>query len=298
MTPRLWTGLVVLIGGLYLAPSAFAAGEQSKLTLNWVGCGISKKAYVAEIAKRYEEVTGVKIEISGGGATKGIRQVATGEADIGGSCRFKLRSNDQESDATLVPVAWDALAVIVHPDNPVGDLTLDQVRDIYLGKVTNWSQVGGPNAPLKLFIRKGKISGVGRTIRKLVFADYDQEFVANQVFDSSGPLEKAIEADVHAVGITGISSARKRNVKLVALNGKEPTYENIQKGDYLLYRPLYLAYNRNGAKAEEVKHFIQFVHGREGQEVLRRNGTVPYLEGIHLVRRQIKQTRDAKERGL
>ena len=298
MIPRFWTRLVVLTGGLLWAVSTLAAEGTSKLTLNWVGCGISKKAYVAEIAKRYEEVTGIKIEIAGGGATKGIRQVASGEADIGGSCRFKLRSSDEETDATLVPVAWDALAVIVHPDNPVSDLTLDQVRDIYLGKVTNWSQVGGPNAPLKVFVRKGKISGVGRTVRKLVFANYDQDFVATQEFDSTGPLEQAIEQDVHAMGITGISSARKRKVKLVALNGKEPSYENIKNGDYLLYRPLYLAYNRNGARADEVKDFIQVVHGREGQDVLRRNGTVPYLEGIHLVRRQIKQTRDAKERGL
>lgn len=272
--------------------------NESNMTLTWVGCGISKKAYVAEIAAAYEKHTGIKIEISGGGATKGIRQVASGETDIGGSCRFKLHNEGAERNAMLVPVAWDALAVIAHPDNPVDSVSLEQIRRIYLGEITNWKQLGGHDAPIKLFIRKGKISGVGRTIRKLVFADYDQDFVSDYVFDSSGPLEKGVESDFNAISITGISSARKRNVKLVKLNGKEPSYENIKAGEYLLYRPLYLAYNRNSARAEDVKKFIQFVHGKEGQEVLVSNGTVPYLEGIHLVRNRIKERRAAKAGGL
>lgn len=271
---------------------------ESGITLTWVGCGISKKAYIEEAAAAYEKHTGIHIAIEGGGATKGIRQVSSGETDIGGSCRFRLPSEELEKHATLIPVAWDALAVIAHPSNPVDDLSMEQIRDIYLGRITNWKEVGGNDAPLRLFIRKGKISGVGRTIRKLVFADYDQEFVASEIFDSTGPLEKAVETDTNAIAITGISSARKRNVKLVNLNGKDPSYENIKNGDYLLYRPLYLAYNSNNAKAEEVKKFIQFIHGREGQAVLRRNGTVPYLEGIHLVRKKIQQTRDARARGL
>ncbi len=278
--------------------SSAATATQSQITLNWVGCGISKKAYVAEVAAAYEKYSGVKINISGGGATKGIRQVASGETDIGGSCRFKLPSEGAEKHATLVPVAWDALVVIAHPDNPVDTISMDQVRDLYLGKIKNWKELGGNDASVRLLVRKGKISGVGRTIRKLVFADYKQEFVASEVLDSSGPLEKAVESDINAVAITGISSARKRNVKLLALNGKEPSYENIKNGDYLMYRPLYLAYKRDGTNVEQVKKFIQFVHGREGQEVLRNNGTVPYLEAIHLVRKKIQQSREARARGL
>lgn len=289
------TFILLLIPGLNQVVNA--SQESEGMTLTWVGCGISKKAYVAEIAAAYEKSTGIKIAISGGGATKGIRQVSSGETDIGGSCRFKLRHSEEERNSVLIPVAWDALALITHKDNPVDSITLEQVRAIYEGEITNWKELGGNDAPLRLFIRKGKISGVGRTIRKLVFANYDQEFSSPHVFDSSGPLEKAIEKDVNAISITGISSARKRNVKLVKLNGKDPNYDNIKAGDYLLYRPLYLAYNRNSARVEEVKKFIQFVHGREGQEVLIRNGTVPYLAGIHLVRNKIRERRAAKEYG-
>lgn len=268
------------------------------VTLNWVGCGISKKAYMEEIAALYEKRTGIKININGGGATKGIRQVSNGETDIGGTCRFTLDNHTDEKNATLVPVAWDALAVIAHPSNPVDNLSLNQVRAIYEGHVTNWKDVGGKDAPIQLLAREGKNSGVGRTIRQLVFANYEQEFSTAEMLPSSGPLEKAVEANENAIGITGISSARKRNVKIVKLEGKDPSYDNIASGDYLLYRPLYLAYKRDAANADQVAHFIQFVHGAEGQEVLRNNGTVPYLEAIHLVRKKIEQAKRARDRGL
>lgn len=272
--------------------------DAPSVTLTWVGCGISKKAYMEEAAALYERKTGVKIAIDGGGASKGIRQVTSGETDIGGTCRFTLPNDPDEKDTTLVPVAWDALVVIAHPDNPVGDLTLDQVRAVYEGRVTNWSALGGRDAPIHLLARTGKVSGVGRTVRELVFADYDKEFPTAALLPSTGPLEKAVETDANAIGITGISSARKRNVKILMLEGKDPSYDNILSGDYLLYRPLYLGYKRDGKQAEQVKHFIQFIHGAEGQAVLRDNGTVPYLEGIHLVRKKMDQARAAREQGL
>ncbi len=280
------------------APAHAATDEAPSVTLTWVGCGISKKAYMEEAAALYEQKTGVKIAIDGGGATKGIRQVSSGETDIGGTCRFTLHNNPEEKNTTLVPVAWDALVVIVHPDNPVSDLTLDQVRAIYDGGIANWRDLGGRDAPIHLLARAGKVSGVGRTLRELVFADYDKEFPAAEQLPSTGPLEKAVETDANAIGVTGISSARKRNVKILTLEGKDPSYDNIVSGDYLLYRPLYLGYKRDGRHVAQVKDFIQFIHGAEGQAVLRANGTVPYLEGIHLVRKKMDQAKAARERGL
>lgn len=295
----LLTALAAVVAFVQAPVQAAEEGaEAPKVTLTWVGCGISKKAYMKEVAALYEKKTGVHIEISGGGATKGIRDVAGDAADIGGSCRFTLPNEEAEKDARLVPVAWDALVVIVNPDNPVDDMTLQQLRDIFDGKITNWKEVGGPDAPIHVLARQGKISGVGRTVRELVFADADKDIAATEFFPSSGPLEKAVQSDVNAIGITGISSARKRKVKMLKLEGKEPSYDNILSGDYLLYRPLYLAYKPDSKNAEEVKKFIQFVHGHEGQEVLRKNGTVPYLEGIHLIRKKMQQARQARERGL
>jgi len=268
------------------------------VTLKWVGCGISKKAFMKELAAAYQKKTGVVIDIQGGGATRGIREVAANNADMGGACRHKIGNAPEESRAFLEPVAWDALVVIVHPDNPVDNISFDQVRGIYLGKITNWKQLGGNDAPIRLMARKGKISGVGRALRKLVFANYNQEFKATEFVKSSGPLEKAVVKDVNAIGVTGISSARKRKVKNLKLDGKEPSYDNIRKGDYGLYRPLYLAMNRSGAKFKEVDKFIKYAHSREGREIIRKNGTVPYLDALRLVLKQVKQEERANERGL
>lgn len=289
---------------LSIASMAFIMGMQpvnvqaAQKVLKWVGCGISKKAFMKELAAGYEKKTGIKVELAGGGATRGIREAAANKADLGGSCRFKINGNHLEQDAYFEPVAWDALVVITHPKNPVKNITLDQIRGVYLGKITNWKELGGNDAPIRLMARRGKISGVGRAIRKLVFADFDQEFAATDVVKSSGPLEKAIEKDVNAMGITGISSARKRKVNILALEGHKPSYENIRNGEYLLYRPLYLVMSQQSKEKKEVQDFVKFAHSIEGRKIIKANGTVPYLEALQLVMRQVDQEDRANERGL
>lgn len=291
--------LTILASSPALADKEPAPAEESaSKTLKWVGCGISKKAYMHELAAGYEKKTGIKIEIKGGGATKGIREVAKNNADLGGACRYKIPGSVKEARAILEPVAWDALAVIVHKESAVNDITLDQIRGLYLGKITNWKQLGGHDAPIRLIARKGKISGVGRAIRKLVFANFDQKFTATEFVKSSGPLEKAIEKDINAIGITGISSARKRNVKNLKLDGKEPSFENIRSGQYMLYRPLYLVISPEGKKKKAIADFLSYAHSPEGKEIIRKSGTVPYLDALRLVMKQVEQEERAAERGL
>lgn len=266
--------------------------------LLWVGCGISKKSYMIAAAKAFTQKTGIKIKVEGGGATRGIRDVADGKADFGGSCRFIIPGVRAEMGDVLRPVAWDALVVITHKGNPVKNLTLDQVRGVYLGKITNWKELGGPNKPIHLFVRRGKISGVGRTIRKLVFGNFDQDFVATRVFKSSGPLEKAVEKDPDAIAITGVSSARKRNVDILALNGKRPTFDNIKDGKYVLYRPLYLVVNPDDPKYAEVERFVKFIYSPKGRAVIRANDVVPYMDALQLVMKQVSQDQQARAMGL
>lgn len=281
--------LVTMSGG------ATAAQKDS---LVWAGCGITKKAFMAELAKAYEKKTGIHITLKGGGATRGIRDAAAGKIDIGGACRSTIEGNPLELHAYEVPVAWDALAVIVNPKNPVQSITLKQLQGIYLGRIKNWKELGGPNAPIELYIRKGKISGVGRTLRALVFANYNQEFPgAKYIERSSGPLEKGVEQNPLAIGTTGISSAKRRKVKILSLNGKYPSYENIKSGSYILYRPLYLV-TKGSSASPKVKKFITFALSREGRDVIRHAGSVPYSDAMGLVMKQIEQYDKATDRGL
>ncbi len=265
-------------------------------TLHWAGCGITKKAFMKELAAAYEKHFGVHFELEGGGATKGIRRVHNREVDIGGSCRDKIPGVPEERGVRMSPVAWDALVVMVHPDNPVNDISLRQLKAVLEGEITNWKDLGGPDHPIELLVRQGKISGVGRTLRLLLWNDPRQDFKGTETFPSSGPLEKAVEQRPWALGVSGISSARKRKVKLLSLEGKAPTYDNIRKGDYLLYRPLYITYLPNhNPKIKEIRRFIAFAHSPLGRRIIREQGVVPYLDATSLTRKQQEQWKMARD---
>jgi len=275
----------LLILGLSPAGQAVEHGDN---TLTWGGCGITKKAFMAELAKAYEAKTGIKIVLQGGGATRGIRETTNMHLDLGASCRMNLPGEDRsELHANLHPVAWDALVLITNKQNPIKNLNSDQVRDIYLGKVTNWQQVGGKPGPINLYVRRGKISGVGYTIRQYLFQDSNVEFVTKPDFvkPSSGPLEKAVEKDVNALAMTGVSSARKRDVKIINMDNKSPTYDNVMHGKYGLYRPLYLV--TTPSPSAQVKDFVAFATSKEGRDIIRANGTVPYRDAPNLMSKML-----------
>jgi phosphate transport system substrate-binding protein len=274
---------------LIISTSAIA---ENKTTLNWSGCGITKRAFMAELAAAYQEKTGIKINLRGGGATRGIRDVVNKAADIGGACRVQMELSSIERHAQQIPVAWDALVVIVHPSNPVTEISLSQLRHIYRGNITNWKQLGGLDAPITLYARTGNISGVGFTLRELVFNNPDEVFKATQFFKSTGPLEHAIEQNINAIGTTGISSANRRDIKILKLEGKKPSVKNIRRGKYLLYRPLYLVIQQF-EKDKRVLDFKNFALSKEGQEVIRSTGSIPYVDAVQLVMKQLSEKRRA-----
>jgi len=116
-----------------------------------------------------------------------------------------------------------------------------------------------------------------------VFNDYDKEFVATHVVASTGPLEKAITENPNAIGMTGVSSARKLagKAKMLDLGGKDPSYDNIKTGQYVLYRPLYIVTNMED-HSPPVRDFVRFVSSSEGKAIMRKVGTVPYEDAVGL----------------
>ena len=262
------------VGGIY--ERHLGTGDH---VITWAGCGVTKKAFMKELAAAFERRTGIRVVLEGGGATRGIRDTANSVVQMGGSCRMALPLVDpDELHVTLHPVAWDALTVIVNPANPIEDISSEQIRQVYRGEIRNWRELGGPDAPIHLCVRHGRISGVGYAIRQYLFRDSSVDFVtdADYVFPSSGPLEEAVERDPLAIGITGVSSARKRRVGIVAVDGDRPSFENMVAGRYRFYRPLYLV--TRDRPTGNVKALIDFALSPEGQDVIRANGTVPYLD--------------------
>jgi len=285
--------LVLAFSLFHFSISPALAAEK---TLSWAGCGISKKGFMKDLAAAYQKKTSIKINIEGGGATKGLRQVAKGNINLGGSCRLPLiHTNKQglrhvstkENNLKIIPVGWDALVVIVHKDNKIVDtITPEQLKDLLTGKIKLWSQLGGKSdKPVNLYVRRGKISGVGLTLRQQLFNNIDQEFSKNAtVMKSSGKIEKAIEKDPYGIAVSGISSSRHRKVHLLKLNNVEPSMENLRKSKYSLYRILFLVAPADYAKQPELKAFVDFALSIEGTRVIKKAGTLPYRLGLGLLR--------------
>ena len=103
------------------------------------------------------------------------------------------------------------------------------------------------------------------------------------------PLEKAVEQNPNAIAVTGVASAYKRDVKILKLEGKDPSFENIRTGNYLFYRPLYLVHNRNAPNSREADQFIQFALGAKGREIIRKNQVVPYFDGMLLLQKRLSE---------
>lgn len=276
--------LAAVLGGLFVWSSPASAQDR---TITWTGCGISRKAFMGEIATAYEKETGVKIVLSGGGATKGIRDVAAGEADLGGSCRRHLLGKGgapipEETEAQLIQVGWDALVAVTHPDNPVSSIEIDELRKVFSGEITSWKDLGGPDQPITLMIREGRESGVGHMFRLLVLRDPEFEFTAAgaQVFPSTGPIEKAVAATPWSLAIDGVSSARKTKLKMLSIHGTLPTKANVATGRYPLFRPLYIAVGSN--PDPEVRKVVDFILSPRGQAIISKAGTVTLSEGANL----------------
>ena len=259
------------------------------IELNWTGCDSSRTAYVGDLANAYSQKTGIQINLRAGNASTGIREVHDGLADIGGTSRYLLVDDPRESGIELVPVAWDALVIIVHRDNPVVDISLEQLKAIYSGKTTNWSALGGDNRNIELFTQKSRFSGTGRTLRELLFANAKKYLPASRTFESVIELEQAIAQNPDAIAVTGVSSARLGDFKIISLDGVEPSVENIKNGTYALYRPLYLAYSPASPNADAVKDFISYVNSKTGRDVMHANGVVPYREAMSLVMKKVRE---------
>ncbi len=233
-------------------------------------------------AEVYSEKAGIQIRLTGGGATLGIEAAGQGGADFGGTCRACLSSrNEDKMPLDLTVVAWDALVVVVHPDNPLESITPAQLKDVLQQKITDWSELGGKPGRIVTVARKGKTSGVGYMTRKLIFGNADADYGKHVIrLQSSGPVEELLEETVNGIAVTGISSAKLRELKVLKVGGVEPSMKNIASGRYPYFRPLYLAHPK--ILSAEQHAFLDWLLGAEGQQVVHDQGTVNLANGYIL----------------
>jgi phosphate transport system substrate-binding protein len=241
------------------------------------GCSVSNVGYLTDLAKEYERRTGIKVLVRGGGSAAGIEDLRSAKVDFAAACRSKAAGDPE--DVTFIQVAWDALVFIVHPSNPLTSLSLDNVRSIYAGGTTNWRQLKGENSPIKVFISRSRqgLSGVEASTNALVLNGRKPVETPNTLFlASTAIVEQMVETTPEGFATTGYTSARKRRVKMLKIDGIAPTVGNIIQKRYPLKRPLYILLPKDPKPG--VKNFVGFVLSREGQEYLRSLNVVSLLD--------------------
>jgi phosphate transport system substrate-binding protein len=281
---------VALIGACITAP-AFArshsktrAGTPAKSTstLIWRGDVATANGVVNEVANAWEKTGHGHIELQPFNTASGIDAVATGTADLAGSARAGDGSA-QNANLTFTPVAWDGLVIITQSSNPIGSLTLKQVHDIYYGKIHNWSEVGGRNAPIDVYAVASPGDGVEYSLRSLLFGRGNQPVAAPRLYVNTRKLEEGIALNPNGLGVatlTGISGNSK--IKAIPINGKRATVANIADGSYPLFTPLYLVTNPRSPKAAQAQAFVDFLQTEPAKAALRKHAVLPYQDGAAL----------------
>jgi phosphate transport system substrate-binding protein len=231
----------------------------------------SVQPYVEILAEEYALLYPEKlIDIQGGGSSAGITAVESETAHLGMSSR-----NLKESEQHLwsVEITKDGLAIIVNPGNPIGNLTIAQLRGIYTADIVNWSELGGSDAKIHIITRE-EGSGTRSAFEEMVMGGYRITPRAI-VQDSNGAVRQLVADDPHSIGFIslGLVDVGERPVKAMNIEGAAPTRENVLNGSYTLFRSfLFVAKSK---PTGYVMQFIDFVRSPEGQRVLSDEGLIP-----------------------
>ncbi|HXX35969.1 MAG TPA: phosphate ABC transporter substrate-binding protein [Thermodesulfobacteriota bacterium] len=212
------------------------------------------------------------IYVQGGGSTAGIEAAFTRAANIGMSSRNLV---GDENKLYTVTIAKDAIVIIAHPSNPVENLSLDQIRDAFSGKIQNWKELGGFNCPIDIVTRE-EGSGTRESFQKFVMKKTDISLGA-LVQDSNGAVRQVIATDTKAIGYISLGLVNDR-VKAVKIAGVEPNLRSVYSGKYKLVRPFLFVFN--GEPAGAAKSFLDFVLSPPAQKLLLKEGLVPVLQKL------------------
>ncbi len=218
----------------------------------------------------------VNITVSESGSGNGAKSLINSTCDVADLSRFmKVKEFEAAVANGVCPVAhvvaMDGLAIVVNPRNPVQELSLAQVRDIYKGQIKNWSELGGPNVAI-VKISRDTNSGTYETFESLVM---DNEKIApdTEYVGSNGAARQRVKSTPGAIGYVGLGFTK--GVKRLLIDGVEATKENVASGRYPVARPLFMFTNGYPKLGTHLHAFVTLHLTSDGQEMIERKGYVP-----------------------
>ena len=221
---------------------------------------------------------GITVEVQGGGSGQGIKAVQEKIADFGALSRA-VKDEEKASVSKEYVIAKDGVAVVVNPETTVDNLTIEQIKDIYTGKIKNWSEVGGEDAPIVVVSREegSGTRGAFTEITKIVEKNDAGEEVDNTTKDalvqgSTGAVMQTVATTPNTIGYVSLGSLSD-NVKALDVEGVAPSTETVLSGEYKISRPF--LYVTGGEVSEAAQMYIDFVMSADGQAIVEENGFIP-----------------------
>ncbi|MEO6968487.1 MAG: substrate-binding domain-containing protein [Rhodanobacteraceae bacterium] len=266
-------------------PSSESVGHTCKgaATLTVRGDLVTSHGLVDAMADAWQKADNGCIEVQPFNTLSGIDAALDGSADIAASARASFPKRAQETGLVFTPVAWDALVMIAHPSNPVSNLTLKQLHDIYYGKITNWKDLGGKDEPIDLYTVASPLDGAEFSLRRLMYGKGDAPVVMPRMYINVNMLEQGVTLDPKALGLSTLSGVHdNKDVKVIPIEGVTPTLATVADGSYPLSTPIYLASNPSSPHAAEIAKFMTFLSGDEARKIARDHDLLPYSEATTL----------------
>jgi phosphate transport system substrate-binding protein len=240
-----------------------------------------------DLIKQYEASKLGKIEVQPFSTISGLDAVHAGSADMAGSARAAMPERAEEQGTNFYPIAWDAVVPIVDAANPVNDITLKQLHDLYLGRLTNWKDLGGADDEIVLEGVAPPLDGVEFSTRLLLFHFGDQSVSVGRLYVNVEKLEEDIALNMHGLGMTTLSgAAHNPKVKMLTVEGMRASSATIADGSYPLYMTLYLAARDDDPRQAEVAKFVAYTDSDAAKAILRKHDVVPYTDASALIDRQ------------
>ncbi len=277
--------LLFILPAFIFVNSAFAQSGKSSIQIKGSDTMVNLGQAWAEAFNKKNPV--VNIAVTGGGSGTGIAALIAGTADIAECSRtMKEKEIDKAKQNGITPVeftvALDGLAVVVHPDNPVSKLTIDELFDIFTGRITNWNQLGGKDLPIVILSREVN-SGTHVYFKEHVLRKGNEKGTEEfspmaLLMPSSQAIADEVSQNPNAIGYYGMGYISKQQKVVAVAKDRnspyiEPTIENVKNGKYPISRPL-LMYTKGEPKGA-VKEFLDFALSSEGQEIVIKTDFVP-----------------------
>ena len=263
-------------GGSASSAAASSAASSAAAALSGnvaAGGSTSMKNVIAALTEGFAEVEpGVTVSYDPTGSGAGITGAADKTLDIGLSSR--ALKDDEKADVEGTTIALDGIAIIVNNASKVEDLTVDQLKQMFTGEITNWSEVGGDDGEIVLI---GREAGSGTRDGFESIVDVKDSCKYAQELTATGAVISAVEANPLAIGYASLSAVGD-TVKMVTVGGVECSEETVKDGSYEVQRPFVFVTNKSVALSEQAQAFFDFATSADAADLIRTAGAVPVNE--------------------